>query len=635
MSNIYQFAAATPSLKVGNPDFNAKKILDLFNKAFKEKVALVVFPELSLTGASCGDLFFQQILADEALKGLQQIIMATARHSNILVVGLPISVRNRLYNASVVLQKGTIYAAIVKTAFANSSSFHEKRYFCSDVSENATVEILGQTVPVLTQATFRVPGTTATEKGFSFGIEIGSEGQGLFAPAHVLVENGAQVICNPSAECAIAGKLKKKENQIVALSAQYTGAYIHAGAGVDESTSAGVFTGQSIIAVDGDILAKNTPLCRKPSLEIAAVSLARLDYERRHNGDCNQSAPNDDVPEILLDAVPEATDYSTFGLKKFPFIPEDAQECKQYCKEIFQMQGVGLARRMEISHSKKLVLGISGGLDSTLTFLACIKCCDLLGLPHDTVCAITMPGAGTTDRTLKNACELIQKMGAELRTISIVTAVKSHFADISHDPENHNVVYENAQARERTQILMDVANEMQGIVIGTSDLSEVALGWSTYNGDHMAMYEVNSTVPKTLMRSIVRLYAKEQPKELADILLDVVDTPVSPELLPGAQHTEKLLGRYMLHDFFLYYFIYYGETPSELFKFAKYVFADECTEEQIKKALRLFVERFFTQQFKKNCTPDGIKTTDISLAPSEWQMPSDVDCEAWLKNSDQ
>ncbi|MDD3953297.1 MAG: NAD(+) synthase [Lentisphaeria bacterium] len=627
MHKIYRIAAAVPMLKVGNPRYNAEQIIELYQQARQHGAGIVVMPELSLTGYSCGDLFEQNALLDEAKKALQLLCEATRSYDSILIVGLPFPVNSRLFNTAAVIQNGRLCAMTGKTFLPEYREFYEKRQFRSIREyDGHPVFWEKEEIPFGGKLVFQAG------EDFFFGIEICEDLWAVAPPSNLLAQNGAQLIFNLSAGPELVSKAAYRRELVKMQSAKLAAGYVLCGAGVHESTSDLLFSGHALIAANGKLLAENSRFERQGSILYADLKPEWLTITRRAWTSFNDQ-PADTARICKLNPISEAPDWTYFNFAKQPFVPTSQDDLQERCREIFTIQSSALAKRFEHICSKRMVIGLSGGLDSTLALLVCAKCCDLLQLPRSTICAITMPGFGTSDRTLNNASKLAGLLGAELRTICIRKAVELHFKDIGHDKEQLDLVYENSQARERTQILMDIANAEKGLVIGTGDLSEIALGWNTFNGDHMSMYCVNAGVPKTLVRFLIETQAREVAGELADILLDINDTPVSPELLPGKQHTESIIGNYNLHDFFLYYFLKYGERPRMLKALALHAFEMDFTAEEIERTLKLFIRRFFAQQFKRNAMPDGPKVGTIALSPrGDWRMPADADPELWLED---
>ena len=609
MKHFFRAAAAVPETRVGGVAFNCKAIRELYREAASHGAAAVVFPELAVTGYTCGDLFSQERLLDAAAAGVQELAEATG--DTVMIVGAPVRRESRLFNCALVLQNGAVRGAVAKSVLPNYREFYEKRQFSP---ANEAPEDLG--VPKIFRA-----------GDFVFGIEICEDLWTVKPPSADLALAGAQVIFNPSAGTALAGKGEYRRELVRSHSARLCAGYVLSGAGVHESTSEAVFAGHALIGVNGVIAAENRRFERTGSVIFADINCRWLETARRTETSFNECV-SDGAAEVGLDPVPESPDLEHFRVSRRPFVPEDPAHRRERCAEIAEIQTAALAKRMEHT-GMKWVVGLSGGLDSTLALLTAAACRDKLGLAADAVRAIGMPGFGTTSRTKGNAEKLAEILHVPYRTIPIGDAVNAHFRDIGHDPAVQDVVYENAQARERTQILMDVANGCGALVLGTGDLSEIALGWSTFNGDHMAMYGINCSVPKTLVRHMVAYYAEILP-EAADVLRDILDTPVSPELLPGKQHTEELIGSYELHDFFLYYFIKYGADPETLLELAAKAFAP-LDREAVRPVLKKFLTRFFSQQFKRNASPDGPKVGTIALSPrSDWRMPSDAVADEWL-----
>lgn len=627
MKGFYRLAAAVPVLKVGDPPFNAGGIIEAYAEAVAAGASIVAFPELSLTGYSCGDMFDQTVLIDSAMNALMRVAAATRNSGAAMIVGLPLRVDSRLFNAAAVAAGGKVAGITFKEYLPNYREFQEKRHFNSVREFGAgSVKISGVDVPAGAGLVFDAAGS------FLFGIEICEDLWAVIPPSANLALGGAQAVFNLSAGNELVGKAEFRRGMVVSQSSRMSGAYVLAGAGVHESTSDVVFGGHAIIAENGRIVAENERFVRKSSIIYADIKPAWCDRLRASWTGFNDGVACAPIRRVGIAAIPESPDLKHAAISSHPFVPEEDVARSGHCHEILEIQSAGLAKRIEHTGAKRLLVGVSGGLDSTLAMLVCARTCDLLALPRKFICAVTMPGFGTTGRTSDNADKLSELLGAELRKIPIAESVGVHFADIGHDPAKTDAVYENAQARERTQILMDLANAEGGLVVGTGDLSEIALGWSTYNGDHMSMYNVNCSVPKTLVRFLIRQCAEEAVPELAALLGDIVNTPVSPELLPGTQHTESIIGRYDLHDFFLYYFIKYGEEPDALAALAGEAFGGEAEPDEIKKALSVFLGRFVRQQFKRNAAPDGPKVGIIGLSQrGDWRCPSDMSCSVWNK----
>ena len=651
MFGFYRFASVCPTLKVADTAYNTAEIIRCAREAIDGGAAFVVFPELCITGYTCSDLFHQELLLKKSLESLSEIAKAFADSDTVIAVGLPLRMFGCLYNCAAFVQKGKLVAVTPKIHLPNQREFYEKRHFSSgrDLlrggAEGAApicrVEWFGD-VPVTNFFTVNGEGSEVR-----VGVELCEDLWTPVPPSGELALAGANVIVNLSASDALVGKGDYRRNLVMNQSARCMAAYVYASAGVHESTTDMVFSGHLMIAENGTMLAETKNYSRESEIIYADVDVERLNMQRLSEG----SFQDFDSREFYARAASFDGLRSMESLKfRFvaptPFVPGNAETRDQNCKEIFNIQCAGLAKRIEASHTKRAVVGLSGGLDSTLALLVISETFKLLKRPASEILVLTMPGFGTTKRTKNNAVTMAELLGVELRTIDIQKACMQHFADIGHDPNTLNVTYENVQARERTQILMDIANKEGGIVVGTGDLSEIALGWSTYNADHMSMYAVNCDIPKTLVRHVVGWYADRARNFIADektadelslVLRDILDTPVSPELLPAdangqiAQKTESILGAYEIHDFYLYHFAKYGATPQKMLFLAKYAFAGKYSDEELEKALGVFVRRFFTQQFKRSCIPDGPKVGTISLSPrADWRMPSDSSFGAWL-----
>ena len=625
MNGFLRLASCVPVLRVGDPAFNAARIRERYLEADAAGAALAVFPELAITGYSCGDLFGNRALLEAAERELLALARATEGRRALLVCGVPLRVGARLFNAAAVLGGGRILGLPLKEYLPNYREFYEKRQFRS-VREFAdgAIRLGGADVPAGAGLVFACGDGAAQVR---FGVEICEDLWSVKPPSADLALAGAQVVLNLSAGDELVGKADYRRALVAGQSARLCCAYLLAGAGVHESTSDAVFSGHALVAFNGAVVAENERFAREGSVTTADVNPAWCDALRASWSSFHDAPAPAGIRLVPLPALPGSPDLSRACIAARPFVPTGADARTARCREIFSIQTAGLAGRAERTGARRLVLGVSGGLDSTLALLVCAKATDLLGLPRATTLAVTMPGFGTTARTKGNAERLAELLGAELRTIPIGPAVERHFADVGHDPAVRDVTYENAQARERTQILMDLANQEGGLVVGTGDLSEIALGWSTYNGDQMSMYNVNCGVPKTLIRHLVESEAAGAPADVAAVLRDVVATPVSPELVPGgagAQRTEGILGRYDLHDFFLYHFLKFGETPDNLRALALRAFGSETTAGEVDAALRVFLRRFVTQQFKRAASPDGPKVGTVALSPrGDWRAPSD------------
>lgn len=636
MFGFYRVATCSPVVKVADAEFNTARILELAEKAAAHSASVVLFPELAVTAYSCGDLFHNETLLNAAEHAVSQIAEKSASLPSVFIVGAPVRRQNRLFNAAVVIQHGRLCGIVPKTNLPNYREFYEKRYFSSGYGiRNATADFAGQTeIPFGTDLIFR------SGSELVFGIEICEDMWSTVPPSSYLALNGATLILNPSASNELVGKADYRRELVRGQSARCVAAYAYVSAGVSESTMDTVCGGHSIAAENGTVLLDSERFSREDALYVTDFDLARIQGARLSDSPFANSAemnPHTDYRILKLEPapVPELKEIER-KVPRLPFVPSSDAARDERCQEIFAIQSAGLAKRIEHTHAEKAVIGISGGLDSTLALLVCVNTMKLIGRTPEDVLAITMPGFGTTGRTYNNAVNLCRLLGVELREIGIKDACMEHFRSIGHDPEDHSVVYENAQARERTQILMDVANQADGFVVGTGDLSEIAMGWCTYNADHMSMYAVNCSVPKTLIRYLIAYVGDHSEQAVRDILRDIIDTPVSPELLPAAddgtirQKTEDIIGPYEIHDFFLYHFMKYGASPEKILFLAERAFGKEYPEEKLKTFLKTFIRRFFSQQFKRSCSTDGPKVGTISLSPrGDWRMPSDASPQAW------
>ena len=627
-------ATAIPSVKVADCKYNAERIESLITIAEGKGVQIIVFPELCVTAYTCGDLFAQQLLLQEAEMALLQIMSNTRQLDIISIVGMPVTFNSTLLNTAVVIQKGKILGIVPKTYLPNYKEFYEMRWFSSALNiQEDTVRICGQLVPISSNLLFDTPDTC-------FGIEICEDMWAPIPPSSTLALKGAEIIFNLSADNEGIGKHSYLRSLISQQSARTLSGYVFSSCGFGESTTDVVFAGNGLIYENGTLLAASERFCLEEQLIISEIDIERIRTERRINTTFAANAANcSETKAIRLstEMVNKKEFELTRTIKPLPFVPSDTG-LNERCEEIFSIQVSGLAKRLIHTNCKTTIIGISGGLDSTLALLVCVKTFDKLKLDRKGIIGITMPGFGTTDRTYHNALDLMKSLGVTIKEISIKDACIQHFKDLEHDINVHDVTYENAQARERTQILMDFANQVNGIVIGTGDLSELALGWATYNGDHMSNYGVNGSIPKTLVKYLVKWVAYNNVDEQSrNTLLDIVDTPISPELIPAdnngniKQKTEDLVGPYELHDFFLYYFLRFGFRPAKIFFLANKAFNGSYDEETIKKWLITFFRRFFSQQFKRSCLPDGPKV-GISLSPrGDWRMPSDASSAIWLQ----
>lgn len=632
-------AACSPELRVADVDFNSDRIVAAVEEAARDSVGLLVFPELSITSYSCADLFFQTSLLKKALHALIRIADQTESLDTAFVVGLPILIQGKVYNCAAFLQAGEILGIVPKTYLPNRGEFYEQRWFAGSYANDTDALVIGEyEVPLGNDLLFR----DETNPNIVFGIEICEDLWAVKPPSEDMALAGATVIANLSAGNEVLGKSEYRRDLVRMQSARLLSAYCYAGAGIGESTTDLLFSGHLMIAENGNMLAESRNFEFETDMVTADIDTERLASDRLRHNSFSQDEPAREYREIFFEAKTLESDSLRREINKAPFVPSDKSKRDDSCREIFSIQTAALAKRFRHIGAKTAVIGISGGLDSTLALLATCITFDKLMLDRAGVYAITMPGFGTTHRTKSNAVELAELLGATVLTIPIGEAVRNHFRDIGHSEEIKDVVYENSQARERTQILMDVANKVGGIVIGTGDLSEMALGWSTYNGDHISMYGVNSGIPKTLVRYIVEWCADRLFEGRAtSILKDICDTPVSPELLPPAedgtiaQETEGIVGPYALHDFFLYYFVRFGFAPEKIAFLAGRAFGDEYPADTINKWLKVFLRRFFSQQFKRSCLPDGIKVGSIALSPrGDWRMPSDAECRIWMESID-
>lgn len=624
-------AAATPDIRVADVDYNKGQIIKQMDEAAEAGAKIIVFPELCITGYTCSDLFLQDILLNSAKKALVEIAEHTKNLDALVFVGVPIAVGGELYNVAAALNHGNILGFTTKSFLPNYGEFYEMRQFRPGPKKAEKILFGGKEIPFGPQLLF-VENQMAN---LIVSSEICEDVWSPVPPSIEAAREGATVIVNCSASDETIGKASYREALISGQSARLISGYIYANAGEGESTTDLVFGGHNLIAENGTILAEAKRFSN--GIIYTEFDVQKIANERRKNTTFTETQ------EHVLPRIPFGLEQTeTILTRTFPsrpFVPRDDQERAKRCEEILTIQAMGLKKRLAHTHAKSAVVGISGGLDSTLALLVTAKAFDALGLERSGITAVTMPCFGTTDRTYQNACKMSLKVGATLREVRIGDAVMQHFKDIGHDPQDHSVTYENSQARERTQVLMDIANQTGGLVIGTGDMSELALGWATYNGDHMSMYGVNASVPKTLVRHLVHYFADTcEDSSLKEVLYDVLDTPVSPELLPPkdgeiAQKTEDLVGPYELHDFFLYYFLRIGYEPGKIYRIAKLSFAGEYDDETIYKWLRTFCWRFFSQQFKRSCLPDGPKVGTVALSPrGDWRMPSDACVALWIQN---
>ena len=644
MLDFMRIACAVPEVRVGDVIKNVEDICGQIKEADTVGADLVVFPELALTGYTCADLFFQDTLLNAAMEGLQKVMDCSADYPGLtVVVGTPVLLEGQMYNCGAVISAGRLHGLVPKTYLPNYNEFYERRWFSSSADLQvkevpaALLGLSGGDIPVGRDLLFRIG------DGSLLGVEICEDLWTPLPPSTLMTLNGAEVVVNLSASNETVGKRSYRRQLVKHQSAMCSCIYAYASAGCTESTSDLVFSGQSIIAENGEILAENKNIIDTDYLLVQDADLGRVRAQRRKNKSIKDTVSLyggvNPVRVISVPGVGFRSDGTLYPLDKLPFVPSTRENRQARCMDIFQMQVAGLKQRLSVIGNANAVIGISGGLDSTLALLVAVEAMRQLGRPVSDVYGITMPCYGTSDRTYNNSWELMRTLGITAKEISIKNAVSMHFEDIGHDPSVHNGTYENSQARERTQILMDYSSTVNGIVVGTGDLSELALGWCTYNGDHMSMYGVNASIPKTLIRWLIDSIARMPEFEASRAVLeDILDTPISPELLPPdaqgkiAQYTEDLVGPYALHDFFLYYMVRYSFTPAKIFTLACRAFEDDFDAETIKKWLKSFYRRFFTQQFKRNCMPDGVKVGNISLCPrGDWRMPSDASGRIWLQ----
>ena len=631
----YRLAAAVPRVRVADVEYNTTELVAAAKTAAEQGATVVVFPELSITSAGCADLFFQPALLKAAETALTRFANETAELSIVSVVGLPLLLDDKLFNVAAVVQGGFVRGFVPKSIIPNKRESYERRQFSPAAMLTRTeVAVYGDffRIPIGTDLLFEV------SDELIFGVEIGDDATALLPPSTRLAMQGARVILNPAAAVTLTGRTEYTCNMVKARSGCCVAAYVHAGAGVGESTQDGVCGGAAMIAVNGRLLAQNTPFARELSVVYTDADMQRLGAARLSESSFCDNLLQAEWPEprrVFCHVEVPPCDLQYAYLPARPFVPE-AAEVESRCEEILNIQAAALAKRIECAYAKTLVIGVSGGLDSTLALLVCDRACKLLGRSNDCILALTMPGFGTTGRTYNNAVKMIELLGCSFKEVNIKEACLLHFKDLDFDPALRTNTYENVQARERTKLLMNLANKTGGMVVGTGDLSEIALGWATYNGDHMSMYGVNCSIPKSLIRCLIEYSATKASPELAAVLRDVNATPVSPELLPPSddgkidQKTEEILGPYDLHDFFLYHFIKYGAEPAKLRALAVYAFAGEYDEELVDSTLRMFLRRFFTQQFKRTCVPDGPKVGTIALSPrGDWRMPTDVCGNLW------
>lgn len=624
-------AAATPDIRVADVAYNVEQIKKQMDEADKNGAKVIVFPELCVTGYTCGDLFGQDILLQAVKDAVRELTEYTKNKDGLYFVGMPAEVEGKLYNVAAAMNRGQLLGLTTKSFLPNYGEFYEMRQFTPGPRQARMISYDGKRVPFGPNLLF----AARQMEELIISAEICEDVWCPVSPSIEAAEEGAVLIANCSASDETVGKASYRRSMIEGQSARLICGYIYANAGEGESTTDLVFGGHNVIAENGAVLAESRRF--ENGILYTEIDVKRLLSERRKNTTFRMKGEQT-LLRVPFDITREDT-ILTRQIASRPFVPEQEEERAKRCEEILMIQAMGLKKRLAHTHAESAVVGISGGLDSTLALLVTVQAFDALGLERKGITAVTMPCFGTTDRTYQNACKMSRKLGATLREVPLAKSVKQHFLDIGHDPNDHSVTYENAQARERTQVLMDIANQTGGLVIGTGDMSELALGWATYNGDHMSMYGVNASVPKTLVRHLVHYYAETcQDSELKEVLCDVLDTPVSPELLPPkdgeiAQKTEDLVGPYELHDFYLYYVLRFGYEPEKIYRLAKLAFDGEYDEETMKKWLRTFYWRFFGQQFKRSCLPDGPKVGTVALSPrGDFRMPSDACAAVWLKD---
>ncbi len=636
-NGFVRVGALVNKLSLGNVIENAKEISRQIKKAYEAGVEIIVTPELSLTGYTCGDMFLQDKLVKDSIIGLEYVLSETKSLNIISIIGMPISTNNALFNCGIVINRGKLLGIIPKTYIPNYKEFYECRWFSSSLNLNINeIELLGQKVPIGCDLLFQ----DRKNPNITFAIEICEDLWVVTPPSNDYAKSGATIIFNLSSSNELIGKHNYRKNLISSQSSKTISAYIYASSGMLESTSDILFGGASLIYENGTLLKEGERFLTESNIIYQDIDVLRLVNDRRVNKSFNFSSDNKIYRRINIDIHNNISKLER-KYSKYPFVPKDDILRNERCLEIINIQSNALARRLIQLNYPKCVIGMSGGLDSTLAFLVTVRAFEKLNLDNKNIIGITMPGFGTTDRTYNNSIKLVESYNATLKEINIKEACTIHMKDIGLNPNDRSITYENIQARERTQILMDVANMEKGIVIGTGDLSELALGWCTYNGDHMSMYSVNSSIPKTLIRYLVKWFMDNEKGIRHDVLKDILSTPISPELLPPdkygniVQKTENSIGPYVLHDFFLYHFLRYGVRPKKLYFLALHTF-DDFSREDILNYLKVFINRFFTQQFKRNCVPDGIKVGSISLSPrGDLRMPSDMEYKSYLKELDE
>ena len=623
--------ASTLELKVSDTIYNVQMIKKQIDEAVNKNIQIISFPELSITGYTCGDLFNQDILIDKSYEGLKDLVDYSKDKMIVIIVGSPIKCENKLYNCAVVINNGKILGIVPKTYIPNYNEFYEMRWFkSSNDLKIKEINLFNEIVPIGVDLIF----TSKLDDELKFGVEICEDVWGLYPKSNDYASSGASIIFNLSASNETIGKYDFRKELIKMQSVKTISGYVYSSSGINESSTDLLFSGSSLIYENGKILSENNRFDFNSNLIYSDIDIKRLVNDRRKN---TSFISNTDKEYRNIYFTTSKNNFISRKYSKYPFVPSNEDKREERCKEIINIQSSALAKRLKHTNIKKCVIGVSGGLDSTLAFLVIKKAFEKLKIDNKNIIAVTMPGFGTTNRTYENALDLIKINNATLKEIDIKKACLVHYSDIDQDINNHDITYENAQARERTKILMDIANKENALVIGTGDLSELALGWCTYNGDHMSMYSVNSSIPKTLVKYLVK-YIADIDKKNKKVLYDILSTPISPELLPAdekgniKQITEDKIGPYILHDFYLYHFFRYGASPKKIYMLAVNTFENEYSKEEILKWLKVFIKRFFTQQFKRSCMPDGVKVGSISLSPrGDLRMPSDASYNIWIK----
>ena len=623
--------ASTLELKVSDTIYNVQMIKKQIDEAVNKNIQIISFPELSITGYTCGDLFNQDILIDKAYEGLKDLVDYSKDKMIVIIVGSPIKCENKLYNCAVVINNGKILGIVPKTYIPNYNEFYEMRWFkSSNDLKIKEINLFNEIVPIGVDLIF----TSKLDDELKFGVEICEDVWSLYPKSNDYASSGASIIFNLSASNETIGKYDFRKELIKMQSIKTISGYVYSSSGINESSTDLLFSGSSLIYENGKLLSENNRFDFNSNLIYSDIDIKRLVNDRRKN---TSFISNTDKEYRNIYFTTSKNNLISRKYSKYPFVPSNEDKREERCKEIINIQSSALAKRLKHTNIQKCVIGVSGGLDSTLAFLVIKKAFEKLKIDNKNIIAVTMPGFGTTNRTYENALDLIKINNATLKEIDIKKACLVHYSDIDQDINNHDITYENAQARERTKILMDIANKENALVIGTGDLSELALGWCTYNGDHMSMYSVNSSIPKTLVKYLVK-YIADTDKKNKKVLYDILSTPISPELLPAdekgniKQITEDKIGPYILHDFYLYHFFRYGASPKKIYMLAVNTFENEYSKEEILKWLKVFIKRFFTQQFKRSCMPDGVKVGSISLSPrGDLRMPSDASHNIWIK----